>query len=287
VVVEQFAGVAGASEGGNAGQTVEILLVGSDETGLHGLHEGFHQWHLGGLFLVELVAVDDGVFHHLALGVAFGTEGEIVGVVVGELRGKQTSEESALLHSLLEGHEEKHHAVGMFGIYAEPLGDDGTQPDAAHAQAIVGSGDAAQEVGSAVGAVPGAADGVEVFGHGVILGGKLGVDELLDVSVETEDACHLDVEGNGVEFTVVDDDVRGGLTVSDTTVFVHVCDDVVAELVGLRNEGLHLFDGPEVAAGAVAERVLIILLLPRMNRIELSTEKGVLLFECCFIFDMA
>ena len=80
VVVEQFAGVAGASEGGNAGQTVEILLVGSDETGLHGLHEGFHQWHLGGLFLVELVAVMM-AYSTILRWALLGTEGEIVGVV--------------------------------------------------------------------------------------------------------------------------------------------------------------------------------------------------------------
>ena len=52
------------------------------------------------------------------------------------------------------------------------------------------------------------------------------------------------------------DDVRRVVLPSATTVFVHVCDDVVAGTP--ENEGFHLFDGPEVAAGAVAGDVLII-----------------------------
>ena len=70
VVVEQLTRIAGTHEGGDARQTVEVLLIRPDKRGFHGLHQRLQLRHLLGILLVELIDVDDGKLHQLSLGIA-------------------------------------------------------------------------------------------------------------------------------------------------------------------------------------------------------------------------
>ena len=74
--------VAGAGERSRAGQPVEVLLVGTDEAWLHGLHQSFHQRHLLRVLLVQLVVIDDGKFYYFSLSISLLVKREIICVVI-------------------------------------------------------------------------------------------------------------------------------------------------------------------------------------------------------------
>ena len=81
-VGEEFTAVARTRERSGTREAVEVLLVGTDEAGFHGLHQGLHQRHLLWIFLVQLIVVDDGKLHNLSLCISLLVEREIICVVI-------------------------------------------------------------------------------------------------------------------------------------------------------------------------------------------------------------
>ena len=141
------------------------------------------------------------------------------------------------MQSLLRTDQQEHDGIGMFGVVAQPLTDDRTEPDAAHLATIAVGRDATEQVSRPIHAVPFPADGVKPLAHRVIVGGEVGAQPVLDATVEAEDVGLFNAAGNGVKTALVE---RAPRVVVFPTELIDIGYHIVAHLEGVGHKLLHL-----------------------------------------------
>ena len=92
----------------------------------------------------------------------------------------------------------------MLSVKAEPLTDDGSQPNAAQFVTVTVGQDAAKQIRCSIHAVPLPANGLKPLTYRVIVLGEVGAQPVLDTTVKAEDVGILNTTGNGVKTSLVE-----------------------------------------------------------------------------------